>query len=93
MASEVKDMVEFFSAECRLCDAALSTLLGRFPTLKLTIHRASDCVDGSCCRLAEAYGVRAIPALVVDGAVVFLGVPGEEDLQRLAPLLAPAREA
>ncbi len=83
-------MVELFSAGCRLCDAALSKLLTRFPTLRLTVHRASECVDGSCCRLAESYGVRAVPSLVVNGRIVQVGIPTEEDLEGLASLLAPA---
>lgn len=83
-------MVELFSAGCRLCDAALSKLHARFPDLKLIVHRASECVDGSCCRLAESYGIRAVPSLVVDGQIVQVGIPTEEDLEGLAPLLAPA---
>ena len=37
--------------------------------VEIDVHRASECKDGSCCVLAEQYGVRAVPSLVVDGKV------------------------
>ncbi|HHS97568.1 MAG TPA: hypothetical protein ENK08_06660 [Chloroflexi bacterium] len=80
--------VEFFSAECRLCNAALELLSRTFPHLSIEVHRQSECVDGSCCRLAESYGVRAVPALVVDGRVVLVGRPTPSDLESLARLFA-----
>ncbi len=79
--------VEFFSAECRLCDRTLGMLEGMFPNLQITLHRASECRDGSCCALAEQYGVRAVPALVIDGRVVQVGLPTPGDLAALAPIL------
>ncbi len=79
--------VEFFSADCRLCDRALAIIGSRLPDIRLTVHRASECRDGSCCRLAEAYGIRAVPSLVVDGRIVLVGVPTEEDIRLLAATL------
>jgi len=79
--------VEFFSAECRLCQRTLDTLDHAFPDIEIDIHRASECTDGSCCALAAQYGVRAIPSLVVDGKVVLVGLPDEEDIKRLATIL------
>jgi hypothetical protein len=81
--------VEFFSAECRLCDRTLGMLEGMYPNLRITVHRASECRDGSCCALAERYGVRAVPALVVDGKVVLVGLPTPHDLAGLASVLQP----
>jgi len=75
--------VEFFSADCRLCERTLGLLSARFPDVEIEVHRASECVDGSCCELAAQYGVRAIPSLVVDGRVVLVGVPDEQMLQGL----------
>jgi len=69
--------IEFFSAECRLCDRTYALLKQTFPNLQIILHRQSECVDGSCCALAEKYGVRAVPSLVVDGKVVMVGIPGE----------------
>lgn len=79
--------VEFFGAGCRLCERTLSILTDNFPTVEIDIHRASECVDGSCCALAERYGVRAVPSLVVDGKVVLVGVPDEQDLASLTAIL------
>jgi glutaredoxin len=80
--------IEFFSAECRLCERTLKLLEQAFPSLKIIVHRQSECVDGNCCALAEKYGVRAVPSLVVDGKVVMVGLPGEHEMKGLAKILA-----
>lgn len=79
--------VEFFSAECRLCERALSILKQNFPSVEIEVHKASECKDGSCCALAARYGVRAAPSLVVNGKVVMVGVPDEKDIKTLAEVL------
>jgi protein-disulfide isomerase len=79
--------VEFFSAECKLCNVTLELLNSAFPDLPITVHRQSECVDGSCCRLAASYGVRAVPSLVVDGNIVLVGRPDSSDLRALANVL------
>lgn len=79
--------VEFFSAECRLCERTLGMLGEAFPGVEIKVHRQSECVDGSCCALAAQYGVRAVPSLVVDGKVELVGLPGEDDLGRLSAIL------
>ncbi len=76
--------VEFFSAECRLCQRTLDIVKENFPNLKIDVHRASECKDGSCCALAEQYGVRAVPSLVADGKVVLVGLPDEHDIKLLS---------
>lgn len=75
--------VEFFSAGCRLCERALESIKTRFPNLVIEIHLASECTDGSCCALAEKYGIRAVPSLVIDGKLVLAGIPLESDLDTL----------
>jgi len=82
--------VEFFSAECKLCNSTLDLLNRAFPHLPIVVHRQSECVDGSCCRLAASYGVRAVPSLVVDAKVVLVGQPNSGELESLTALLAPA---
>ncbi len=79
--------VEFFSAECRLCQRTLDIVRENFPNLEIDVHRASECKDGSCCALAEQYGVRAVPSLVVDGEVALVGLPDEHDIKLLSTLL------
>lgn len=75
--------IEFFSADCRLCERTLDLLSNHLPGVEIEVHRASECVDGSCCELAARYGVRAVPSLVVNGRVVLVGVPDEQTLQGL----------
>lgn len=79
--------VEFFSAECRLCERTLNMLNQNFPDIEIDVHKASECRDGSCCVLAAQYGVRAVPSLVVDGRVVLVGLPDEQDIKSLATIL------
>lgn len=79
--------VEFFSAECRLCERTLGIVKENFPNLEIDVHRASECRDGSCCALAERYGVSAVPSLVVDGKVALVGIPDEHDIKLLSTLL------
>ncbi|MBU4225929.1 MAG: thioredoxin family protein [Chloroflexi bacterium] len=81
--------VEFFSAECKLCNSTLNILQDTFPDLQITVHRQSECVDGSCCQLAASYGVRAVPSLVMDGRVVLVGRPDSAELELLANVLKP----
>lgn len=80
--------VELFSAGCRLCQRAEGMLKHHFPQVDWIIHRAAECRDGSCCALAEQYGVRAVPSLVVDGQVVLVGLPGPQELARLREVLS-----
>lgn len=79
--------IELFTAECRLCEGTLEMLRHTFPDIEIDTHRASECVDGSCCALAAQYGVRAVPSLVVDGKVVLVGLPHEHDIESLAVIL------
>lgn len=79
--------VEFFTAECRLCEETLITLTKNFPEVEITVHRASECKDGSCCTLAAKYGVKAVPSLVVDGKMELVGLPNEVKLNSLATIL------
>lgn len=75
--------VEFFSAECKSFERTANILHHTFPNLEMTVHNAAECVDGHCCELAEKFGVRAVPSLVVDGEVVLVRLPDADDLKRL----------
>lgn len=73
-------ILELFSADCRLCETTISVLeetVKKDPALKLVVHRASECIDGSCCELAAKYGVYAVPSLIVDGSLVKVGRIGD----------------
>lgn len=73
--------------ECRLCKRTLNILEHTFPEIEFIVHRASECKDGSCCTLAEQYGVRAVPSLIVDEKVVLVGLPSKQDIESLATIL------
>ncbi len=78
--------IELFIADCKLCDRTLGILKENFPNLEIDIHRSSECTDGSCCSLAERYGIRAVPSLVVDEEVALVGLPDEHDIRLLSTL-------
>ncbi|MHA2219025.1 MAG: thioredoxin family protein [Candidatus Hodarchaeales archaeon] len=79
--------VEFFSAECRLCNGALARIENAFPDVEIEVHKASECVGGSCCALAAEYSVRAVPSLVVNGKVVLVGLQDDQDIEKLSSIL------
>jgi glutaredoxin 3 len=67
-----KRKIEVFTAGCSLCD----------DTLRLVKHAVSSCgcevIEQRCppqrmCEEGETYGVRAMPTVVVDGAIMFEG--------------------
>ncbi|NQV18713.1 MAG: thioredoxin family protein [Armatimonadetes bacterium] len=37
--------------------------------------------------MAEQYGIRAVPSLIVDGKIVLVGLPNEQDIQSLSGIL------
>lgn len=75
--------VEIFLADCKLCEKFLSIMREIFKHSEIEIHRASECKDGSCCKRAEEVGVKAVPALVIDGKLVQTGVPDENEIEKL----------
>jgi hypothetical protein len=67
-----KGKIEVFTAGCSLCD----------DTLRLVKEAVSSCgcevIERRCppqqmCEEGKAYGVRAMPTVVVDGAIAFEG--------------------
>ncbi len=82
--------VELFRADCRLCERTENTLryILKDYDVELIVHRASECKDGSCCRLAEIYGIKAVPSIVVDGELVHVGILDEEGISKLKGILS-----
>jgi len=81
-------IVELFRANCKLCDQMEKLLRNLLPAdANLWIHRAEECVDGSCCILAEKYGIRAVPSVVVNGKVIQTGLPAEGQLDEFKAVL------
>ena len=69
--------IEVFTAGCSLCT----------DTLNLVNEAVKDCgcevIERRCpeteqCDEAKAYGVRTMPTIVVDGAILFEGKPSRE---------------
>jgi len=54
-----------------------------FPLVNLEVHRASECIDGSCCKLAENYGIRCVPTLVINGKIVAEGIVDKNVIDEL----------
>lgn len=79
--------VELFVSDCKLCEGMLHIMEEVFPYLEITVHRASECIDGSCCARAAEVGVKAVPALAMNGKVIQTGLPMEEELDALKKLL------
>ena len=70
--------VELFRADCKLCDRMEVVVRKYLPEgAELVIHRAEECRNGSCCALADRYGIKAVPTLVVDGEVKVVGFDPE----------------
>jgi glutaredoxin 3 len=73
----IKRKIEVFTAGCPLC----------VETLDLVNQAVKDCgcevierrcTETKCCDEAKAYGVRSLPTIVVDGAILFEGKPSRE---------------
>lgn len=70
--------IEVFTAGCPLCDETLQRVQNAVAHCGCTvIARAPDSPE------AQRYGVRAVPAIAVDGQLVFTGVPTQEQANAL----------
>ena len=66
--------IELFRANCKMCDRMEVVVRNLLPkNAEFIVHRAEECKDGSCCALAEKYGVNAVPTLVINGRVAVVG--------------------
>jgi len=67
-----KRKVEVFTSGCFLCDEAVQLAQGlACPNCAVTVYNLADpCESKVCIDKAKAYGVNAVPALVVDGKLV-----------------------
>jgi thioredoxin 1 len=72
---------EFMSPGCVGCPAVkemLEDLSGEFGD-KLTVEEVDITVDTT---RAAQYGIMSVPAVVVNGILKFIGVPGKEELKK-----------
>lgn len=71
-------VIEVFSAGCPLCDETVVRVRQAVAACGCTvIVRAPDGPE------AQQYGIRAVPAIVVDGQLLFTGVPTQEQANAL----------
>lgn len=71
-------VIEVFSAGCPLCDETVVRVRQAVAACGCTvIVRAPDSPE------AQQYGIRAVPAIVVDGQLLFTGVPTQEQANAL----------
>lgn len=80
-----KHLVEIFTGNCPLCDQTVQ-LVQKMATSRdqVKVYNLGQGQEGSqYLEQAEKYGVKAVPAIAVDGVVVFTGKPSYEQLQEV----------
>lgn len=71
-------LIEVFTAGCPLCDETVQRVKNAVAQCGCqVVTRAPDSPE------AQQYGIRAVPTIVVDGQVLFVGVPTQEQANAL----------
>ncbi len=79
----MKHKIEFFRANCKMCDYTESELRKAVcEKCEIIVYKPEDCVDGSCCVKAEGYGIKAVPSIVIDGKLAVTGKISSEELRK-----------
>ncbi len=65
--------IEVFTADCPLCKETLSLLKQEACQECEIIERR--CSGDECCEPAKGYDIKAVPTVVVDGKIQFVGRP------------------
>ncbi len=62
-------IVEVFTAGCALCDEAVQLVKSvACPSCDVTVYDLSEgCQTNECLSLVQRYGIKTVPAVVVDG--------------------------
>lgn len=77
----MKRKIEIFTADCPLCKDTLRLIRQEAcPECEVIEQR---CSGDECCEPAKGYNIRAVPTLVVDGRIKFVGKPSLEELKSL----------
>lgn len=81
-----KRLVEIFTGNCPLCDQTVQ-LVQEMATSsdQVKVYNLGQGQEGSQYleQQAERYGLKAVPAIAVDGVVVFTGKPSYKQLQEV----------
>ncbi len=74
-------VIEVFIAGCPLCNTAVSMLENFLPEdVELRVYNIAT--DEKAYGKALSYGVNAVPAIVIDGRLVYQGIPSRDTLEK-----------
>lgn len=73
--------IEVFSADCPLCRDTLGLIKQEACKECEIIER--KCSGDECCQPAKDYNIKAVPTVVVDGKIAFVGKPTLEQVKQL----------
>lgn len=73
--------IEVFTADCPLCKDTLEIIKKEACTECEVIEQR--CSGSECCQPAKNYDIKAVPTVVVDGKVTFVGKPTLEQVKQL----------
>lgn len=77
----MKRTIEVFTADCPLCKETLRLIKQETcPECEIIEQR---CRGDECCQPAKDYGIKAIPTVVVDGKIRFVGKPTLAEVKSL----------
>lgn len=77
----MKRKIEVFTADCSLCKETLRLIKQEAcPECEIIEQR---CSGDECCPPAKTYGIKAVPTVVVDGKVRFVGKPSLVEVKSL----------
>lgn len=74
-----KRQIEIFTAGCSLCDETISMVQAMLcPSCEVSIYNLQENLEK-----AQQYGVRAVPAIAINGTLVLTGKPDRAQLQAI----------
>lgn len=73
--------IEVFTADCPLCKDTLELIKKEACRECEVIERR--CTGGECPQPAKGYDIKAVPTVVVDGKITFVGKPTLEQVKQL----------
>lgn len=73
--------IEVFTADCPLCQETLRLIRQEACSECEIIERR--CEGDECCEPAKGYGIKAVPTVVMDGKIRFVGKPTLAEIKRL----------
>lgn len=77
----MKRTIEVFTADCPLCKETLQLVRQEACSECKIVERR--CSGSECCPPAKDYGIKAVPTIVVDGKIKFVGKPTLAEVKNL----------